>query len=40
VLPVLWRQSARDDLRAIIHYIADRNPAAAQQLAALIEAAV
>jgi len=38
-VPVLeWRQSARDDLLAIIDYISDDSPDAAQQLKDEIEA--
>jgi len=39
--PVLeWRQAARDDLLAIVDYISDDNPAAAQALKDEIEAKV
>ena len=38
-MPVLeWRQSAREDLLEIVGYIADDNPAAAQELKDEIEA--
>ena len=35
-----WRQAARDDLLAIVDYISDDNPAAAQALKDEIEAKV
>jgi len=39
--PVLeWRQAARDDLLAIVDYISDDNPAAAQALKDEIESKV
>ena len=39
--PVLeWRQAAREDLLAIVDYIADDNPAAAQALKDEIETKV
>jgi toxin ParE1/3/4 len=37
---LLWRAAARDDLRSIIAYIAERNPPAARRLRDLIESAV
>jgi toxin ParE1/3/4 len=40
VLPIVWRAAARDDLAAIIRFIAERNPQAARRLTAMIEAAV
>lgn len=33
MLPLIWRPKARQDLRAIIGYIAARRPAAARRLA-------
>ena len=38
MLTLIWRESARDDLRAIISYIAERNPPAAGRLQEAIEA--
>lgn len=40
MLPILWRASAREDLSEIITYIAERNPAAARAMLALLEAAI
>lgn len=37
MLPVVWRARARQQARAIIDYISDRNPAAAARLADLFE---
>ena len=37
MLPLVWRAEARADLLSIISYIADRNPAAAERMLALIE---
>jgi toxin ParE1/3/4 len=37
-LNLIWRQSARSDLRAIVTYIAERNAPAAQQIKDAIEA--
>jgi toxin ParE1/3/4 len=37
VLPVEWRDNAREDLRAIITFIAEQNPDAAERLNAVIE---
>lgn len=34
---IAWRQTARDDLRSIVEYIAEDNPAAALRLLAEIE---
>lgn len=34
---VIWRPVAREDFRAIISYIADRNPRAAEELRSRIE---
>ena len=39
-LPIVWRRKARDDLAAIVGYIAARNPQAAQRMKGLIEGAV
>ncbi len=36
MLTLIWRQSARQELRAIIDYISDRNEAAADRLQAAI----
>jgi toxin ParE1/3/4 len=38
-LPIVWQQSARDDLRAIILFVAEQSPYAASSLLAAIEAA-
>jgi len=38
MLKLVWRPSARDDLRSIITYIAERNPVAATSLGQAIEA--
>ncbi len=40
MLPVVWRAVARDDLAAIIRYIAERNPQAGRRMKAVIEASV
>ncbi len=40
MLPIVWRSSAREDLTAIISYIAERNPESAAALLEVIEAAV
>jgi toxin ParE1/3/4 len=40
VLPIVWQVSARDDLRQIIRYIANANPAAARRMKSLLEASV
>jgi toxin ParE1/3/4 len=39
-LPILWRQTARGDLAAIIRYIASHNVSAARRLRDIIETAV
>lgn len=39
-LPVLWRSSARDDVREIVAYIASRNVLAARRLRQRIEDSV
>ncbi|MEW9853644.1 type II toxin-antitoxin system RelE/ParE family toxin [Novosphingobium sp. M1R2S20] len=38
MMALVWRESARQDLRQIFSYIADRDLAAAERLAAAIEA--
>ena len=38
MLSLIWRDSARADVRAIFTYIADRNVSAAERLCATIEA--
>ena len=38
-LPVHWRANARDDLAAIVAYVADRDPQAARRLKARLESA-
>lgn len=38
-LPVHWRASARDDLAAIVAYVAERDPQAARRLKARLESA-
>ena len=35
---LIWREPARSDLRAIVRYISDRNPTAAEKLKDKIEA--
>jgi toxin ParE1/3/4 len=40
VLPIVWRAKARQDLAAIVRYIAKDNPAAARQMKARLDAAV
>ncbi|MDR2195691.1 MAG: type II toxin-antitoxin system RelE/ParE family toxin, partial [Gallionellaceae bacterium] len=40
MLPIIWRASARDDLRRIIRHIASDNPPAASRMKNLLEAAV
>jgi toxin ParE1/3/4 len=40
VRPIVWRAAARDDLAAIVRYIAQRDPPAARRMKLLIEAAV
>ena len=40
MLTIFWRDSARDDLRAIIRYIANENPAAARRMRSLLEASI
>jgi toxin ParE1/3/4 len=37
VLPLIWRPEARQDVREIIDYISDHNPAAADRLGDAIE---
>ena len=38
MLPVVWRASARDDLREIVAYIARENPIAARRMKDLLAA--
>ncbi|MGL4860177.1 MAG: type II toxin-antitoxin system RelE/ParE family toxin [Enterobacteriaceae bacterium] len=40
MLPIIWRQSARNDLANIIRYIANENPFAARRIKTLIEDAI
>ena len=40
MLPIIWRASAREDLAAILRYVAARNPRAARDLRQVIEDAV
>lgn len=40
MLLIVWRSAALADLATIVQYIAERKPAAARQMKALIEAAV
>ena len=40
MLTIFWRDSARDDLRAIIRYIANENPVAARRMKGLLEASI
>lgn len=40
MLPIHWSAQALDELDAIIGYIAQRSPSAAERMHALIEAAV
>ncbi|MEX3614762.1 MAG: type II toxin-antitoxin system RelE/ParE family toxin [Burkholderia gladioli] len=40
MLPLVWRASARDDLRQIVTYIARENPGAAQRMKGLLETSV
>jgi len=40
MLPIIWREEARSDLRQIIRYIASENPAAARRVKQQIENAV
>ena len=37
MLPLIWSDDARADASAIVDYISDRNPAAAQRMADLFE---
>ena len=39
-LRIVWRQSAREDLAAIIRFVAERNPYAARELKVRIQSAV
>lgn len=38
--PVIWRSSAREELREIIRYIARENPAAARRVKGALEASL
>jgi len=38
-LPVIWQQTARDDMAALIHFVAEQNPYAARELKLRIEGA-
>lgn len=40
MLPIVWRASARDDLREIIAYIAHDNTVAARRMQRLLEEAI
>ncbi|MCL6230323.1 type II toxin-antitoxin system RelE/ParE family toxin [Bartonella bilalgolemii] len=40
MLPIVWLDSARSDLRQILTYIARENPSAAQRMKKLLEASV
>ena len=40
MLPVVWRASARDDLREIVAYLARENPIAARRMKDLLAAAI
>jgi len=40
VRPIVWRAAARDDLAAIVRYIARGNPTAARRMKSVIEDAV
>ena len=40
MLPIVWKASARNDLREIVRYIANANPAAARRMKSLLEASV
>ena len=39
-LPIVWRQSAREDLAGIVAFIAERSPTAARAMKSAIESAV
>ena len=36
-LPVIWQQTAREDMAALIHFVAEQNPYAARELKLRIE---
>ena len=40
MLPILWRESARDDLLRIVSFIAAENPQAARRLKNILENAI
>ncbi|MDR2186606.1 MAG: type II toxin-antitoxin system RelE/ParE family toxin [Azonexus sp.] len=40
MLPIIWSNAARNDLRNIIQYIAKENPAAARRIKKLLENSV
>lgn len=40
MLPIFWRESARDDLRKIVTHIAQENPPAARRMKIRLEAVV
>ena len=40
MLAIVWSSAAREDVKRIVRYIADRNPVAARQMRNRIEAAV
>ncbi|MDO4684060.1 MAG: type II toxin-antitoxin system RelE/ParE family toxin [Lautropia sp.] len=40
MLPIVWSVPARNDLANIVDFIADRNPAAARKIRALIESSL
>ncbi|MEY2842505.1 MAG: hypothetical protein RI920_542 [Pseudomonadota bacterium] len=40
MLPIIWRATARDDLREIITFIAEANPPAAKRMRRLLEDSV
>lgn len=37
MLPIVWTDEAREDLLAIVRYVAERNPSAAMELGRTIE---
>ena len=40
MLPIFWRDSARDDLRQIVSHIAEENPPAARRMKMRLESVV
>ena len=40
MLPIFWREAARNDLRQIVNHIAHENPPAARRMKIRLEAAV